>query len=492
MNLATTKRNLLEDSFVYSPIGVAFYDNGGKLLDVNRTICEKFTINDKSDFVITHLFNSDFLDEALKESLRQGNSVSVSSIFEVVIIPSMDIHRDVNGYVLFLLENKLTDETKIIDEALRRKVPQTQKMMELAMQHRKMASYVFDFNLFNTCDRIHCNLCFQFYGYANELLLRNKYICRSLTQLRHPDDRHDFFFLFKEVRDRKLDGDKITFRLKTDEGIYRIYEVTAKAEQHDAEGYPTRIVGTVIDCQDQMEYEASLIDAKENAENADRMKSTFLANMTHEIRSPLHAIVGFSELLGDENDEEVRKGYLNIIKANNDLLVRLVNDILDISKIEANMITLYYMNIDMPLFMKDIYYMINLRMPEEVELILDPCPQVVIETDKNRLSQILTNLLTNAIKHTQKGSIRFGYGLTDTEIKFYVTDTGQGIPEQKLEQVFSRFVQLKGAKQGVGLGLAICKGLVTKLGGDISVESKEGFGSTFRFHLPLYRNKETE
>ena len=232
-------------------------------------------------------------------------------------------------------------------------------------------------------------------------------------------------------------------------------------------------------------YGQQLKVAKEKAEEADRMKSAFLANMNHEIRTPLNAIVGFSQVLVDEDDLETRREYADIIQSNNELLQRLIADVLDISKIESNTMALTYAEHDLPVLMKEIYNVIRLRMPEEVELELNECPPQLFCTDRNRLTQILTNLLTNAIKHTEKGFIRFGYQVTATDIIFSVEDSGEGIPEDKLEKIFSRFVQLNDWSKGVGLGLAICKGLITQMGGTISVSSVFGEGSTFTVVLPL-------
>ena len=232
-------------------------------------------------------------------------------------------------------------------------------------------------------------------------------------------------------------------------------------------------------------YGQQLKVAKEKAEEADRMKSAFLANMNHEIRTPLNAIVGFSQVLVDEDDLETRQEYADIIQSNNELLQRLIADVLDISKIESNTMALTYAEHDLPVLMKEIYNVIRLRMPEEVELELNECPPQLFCTDRNRLTQILTNLLTNAIKHTEKGFIRFGYQVTATDIIFSVEDSGEGIPEDKLEKIFSRFVQLNDWSKGVGLGLAICKGLITQMGGTISVSSVFGEGSTFTVVLPL-------
>ncbi|WP_455637735.1 ATP-binding protein [Parabacteroides sp.] len=232
-------------------------------------------------------------------------------------------------------------------------------------------------------------------------------------------------------------------------------------------------------------YGRQLEIAKEKAEEADRMKSAFLANMNHEIRTPLNAIVGFSQVLVDEDDVETRQEYADIIQNNNELLQRLITDVLDISKIESNTMTLSYADHDLPVLMKEIYNVILLRMPENVRLELNECPPLLFYTDRNRLTQILTNLLTNAIKHTEKGFIRFGYQVTEADVVFSVEDSGEGIPADKLEQIFSRFVQLNDWSKGVGLGLAICKGLITQMGGTISVSSVFGEGSTFTVVLPL-------
>lgn len=231
----------------------------------------------------------------------------------------------------------------------------------------------------------------------------------------------------------------------------------------------------------------ALTIAKEKAEEVDRMKSAFLANMNHEIRTPLNAIVGFSQVLIDEEDRENRDEFAGIIQRNNELLQRLIADVLDISKLESNSMSLIYSHQDVSEIMREIYNMLSLRISQEVKLILDPCEPIIFDTDRNRLVQIITNLLTNAIKHTQKGHIRFGYQLLETDIKFYVEDTGEGIQEEELESIFDRFVQLANGKRGVGLGLAISKGLVTKMGGKIWATSIVGVGSTFYVQVPLKR-----
>lgn len=214
--------------------------------------------------------------------------------------------------------------------------------------------------------------------------------------------------------------------------------------------------------------------------------------MNHEIRTPLNAIVGFSQVLVDEDDMESRKEYAQIIQDNNELLQRLISDVLDLSKIESNAMQFKYSDTFLPTLMKGIYNSTLLQMPKDIELKLTTSEDFQFVTDRDRLTQIITNLLNNAIKHTTIGFIHFGYQIDKekSRIRFFVEDTGEGIPENKLDDIFNRFVQLKDMDRGIGLGLAICKGLVTQMGGTISVSSTLGEGSTFEVQLPF--NAEVE
>lgn len=248
------------------------------------------------------------------------------------------------------------------------------------------------------------------------------------------------------------------------------------------------MVLTVHDITQLKETEKQLTLAKEKAENADLSKSAFLANMSHEIRTPLNAITGFAEVLASANTEEEKAQYQEIIKMNVDLLLQLVNDILDMSKIEAGTLEFVYTKVDINLLLSDLRQLFQMRVNDagkNIRIIAEPSlPSCSIETDRNRVAQVLSNFTTNAIKFTQEGTISIGYEARDTELYFYVTDTGAGIPADKLPEVFGRFVKLNKDKKGTGLGLSISKTIVNKLEGQIGADSVEGKGSTFWFTIP--------
>lgn len=232
-----------------------------------------------------------------------------------------------------------------------------------------------------------------------------------------------------------------------------------------------------------------LLAEKEKAETSDHLKSAFLANMSHEIRTPLNAIVGFSRIIAENENAEERKNYYNIVEANNERLLQLINEILDLSKIESGIVEFRFSAIKLyPLF-KEIFDAHVFRCPHGVELIFDPSDENIdIEIDKNRLFQVMSNLIGNAFKFTHEGSIHYGYKRKGNKITFYVTDTGCGIAPEKLEVIFQRFIKANNFAQGTGLGLSICKTIVEKLGGTISAKSKLGKGTTFTFTLPLQQS----
>ena len=234
-----------------------------------------------------------------------------------------------------------------------------------------------------------------------------------------------------------------------------------------------------------------LQSSKDKAEMSDNLKSAFLANMSHEIRTPLNAIVGFSHLITESDDAEERKTYYQIVEANNERLLQLINEILDLSKIESGTIEFSFGLTSLHNLCQEIHDAHIFRTPEGVQLVYEPSDESLrIETDKNRVFQVISNLIGNAVKFTKEGSIKYGYELVDGQIVFHVTDTGTGIEPEKVGRVFERFAKLNNHAQGTGLGLSICKSIVERLGGQISVSSIVGVGTTFTFTLP-YSTQET-
>ena len=270
-------------------------------------------------------------------------------------------------------------------------------------------------------------------------------------------------------------------------------EALAAVESFDAQGRPKTLVGTSQVITERKRMEQELLSARDRAEESNRLKTAFLANMSHEIRTPLNAIVGFSGILASTDEEQEKQEYVSIIENNNALLLQLIGDILDLSKIEAGTLDFIHTDFDLNELMREKENVIRMKVREGVELLFEQkYEQCSVCTDRNRLSQVIINLLTNAAKFTQTGSIRFGYEMRGRELYFWVSDTGSGIPADKTEQVFERFVKLNTFKQGTGLGLPICKSIVEHLGGEIGVESEEGRGTTFWFTLPYIAGKPCE
>ena len=320
------------------------------------------------------------------------------------------------------------------------------------------------------------------------------------SQLSVPDSQY-FSKIFKEDRERVKQAyrDLIEGRAEKVKEEYRIVnvqknnlhkvewvEAQAAVEARDEDGKPLTLVGSSLVITNRKKMEQELTTAKELAEESNRLKSAFLANMSHEIRTPLNAIVGFSGILASTEEEEEKQEYVSIIENNNTLLLQLISDILDLSKIEAGTLELNYSNIELNELMRELERGFLLRVKTDAVKLefVEPAGPCMAYTEKNRLSQLMINLVTNAIKFTEKGSIRFGYEMRENELYFYVTDTGCGITKDKQQNIFGRFVKLNSFAQGTGLGLSICKTLMDHMGGRIGVESEEGKGSTFWFTLP--------
>ena len=319
-------------------------------------------------------------------------------------------------------------------------------------------------------------------------------------QMSVPDNQY-FAKIYKEdlPKVKEAYADLIAGRIQTVKEEYRVVnrvngckhidwvEARAAVESYDEKGKPLTLVGSSLVITERKKMETDLVSAKNRAEESNRLKSAFLANISHEIRTPLNAIIGFSSILAMTEDEEEKKEYVSIIEKNNGILLQLINDVLDLSKIEAGVLDLYYSEFGLNGVLATLKGVVESRLQDGVDLIFEPGmpDDYVVYSEKNRLQQLVLNFLTNACKFTSTGSIRYGYEVCDKDIYYYVTDTGTGIPEDKLHLIFERFIKLDSFKQGTGLGLPICQLIIQNMGGEIGVNSKLGEGSTFWFTLPL-------
>ena len=306
----------------------------------------------------------------------------------------------------------------------------------------------------------------------------------SFTEKIHPDEQQMYRDVVNAFARGETDSLRLSFRCHYFSDEYVWLEKIGEVYEYDKDGKPSKAIGILRDITVDKQHEED-VRAKHLAEESDRMKSAFIANMSHEIRTPLNAIVGFSTLLAQADTEEEKQEYLQIIQSSNEFLLQLIGDILDISKIESGKLEFVYTTFRLNEIFQPQERAFSLRAETGVKVCFETDGNdYYIESEKTRLTQVITNFLSNAIKFTSSGSIRFGYRITETGIYAYVTDTGTGIAKEHLSSVFDRFVKLDMFKQGTGLGLSICKTIISMLKGEIGVESEVGKGSTFWFAIP--------
>ena len=305
----------------------------------------------------------------------------------------------------------------------------------------------------------------------------------------HPDDRSRMLAFFEEAKKGKAKAFKGEMRILRPgtKNEWNWVRTNVVLNLYEPEKGQVELIGVNYDITALKETEAKLIEAKEKAEESDRLKSAFLANMSHEIRTPLNAIVGFSSLMVDTEDMEERRQYMDIVEENNDLLLQLISDILDLSKIEAGTFDFTEREVDVNLLCEDIVLAMRMKARPNVEILFDRhLPECRIMSDRNRLHQVISNFVNNALKFTEEGNIRVGYDqLDEAHLRFYIADTGIGIEPEMQNEIFERFVKLNSFVHGTGLGLSICRSIVEQLGGEIGVDSEPEKGSCFWFTLPI-------
>ncbi|WP_195620688.1 sensor histidine kinase [Bacteroides clarus] len=486
---------LFRNIFTNIPAGVEIYDTNGILVDINNKNMEIFGIRDKADVIGINLFENPNLSPQLIEQIREQDVVDFRLDYEFGSIEGYYPSDRRNKINLYTKVSKIYDSKGYFTGYALINIDNTERIDAL--------SRICDFENFFLLISDYAKV-----GYAKLNLLDKKgYAIKqwyknmgedenvSLPEVvevygkMHPEDRKqmlDFFYKARLGKVKDFKGEMRILRPGTKDQ-WNWIRTNVVVNQFKPENGVIELIGINYDITELKETESKLIDAKEKAETADRLKSAFLANMSHEIRTPLNAIVGFSSLLVQEENPEEREQYMAIVEENNELLLQLISDILDLSKMEAGTFDFVERELDVNLLCEDMVRVMKLKAKPGVEVVFDRhLPECVIASDRNRLNQVIANFINNAIKFTATGSIRLGYDRIDAgHLRFYVADTGIGIMQEKQTEIFDRFVKLNSFVHGTGLGLSISKSIVEQLGGTIGVESEPGKGACFWFTLPI-------
>ena len=484
---------LFQNIFANIPAGVEIYDKDGYLIDLNNKDLEIFGVVNKSDVIGVNFFenpnvpqgirdrvrNEDLVDFRLNYSFEQAEGYYETNRSNAIELYSKvsklyDNEGNFSGYILISIDN-----TERIDAMNR--IRDFENFFLMISDYAKVG-YA-KLNLLNrkgyAIKQWYKNL-----GEEEDTLLDE--VVGVYTHM-HPEDRKRFLDFYDEVRDgkrRHFQGE-MRIRRPGTKNEWNWVSSNVMVTNYKPEENEIEIIGINYDITELKETEAELIQARDKAEMMDRLKSAFLANMSHEIRTPLNAIVGFAELLVETEELSERQEYIKIVRENNDLLLQLISDILDLSKIEAGTFEFTSGDVDVNLLCEDIVRSMGMKAKGEVELVLDNhLPVCHVISDRNRIHQVISNFVNNAMKFTSEGSIHVGYKLKDGELEFYVEDTGIGIEKEQLPHIFERFVKLNSFVHGTGLGLSICQSIVEQLGGRIGVDSEKGKGSRFWFTIP--------
>ena len=488
---------LFKNIFANIPAGVEIYDKDGFLVDINNKDMEIFGVRDKQDVIGVNLFENPNVSAQLAERIQTEDMVDfrlnyafdrTEGYYSTSKQPKDVIHLytkvskvydskgNFTGYAMINIDN-----TERIDAMSR--ICDFENFFLLISDYAKVG-----YAKLNLLDRK---------GYAIKQWYKNMGEDEN-TQLAdvvgiyskmYPSDRRRMLDFFSKARvgEAKHFQGEMRIERPGEKGKWNWVRTNVVVNLFEPENGQIELIGVNYDITELKETEAMLIEAKEKAETADRLKSAFLANMSHEIRTPLNAIVGFSSLMGETGDMEEKRQYMAIIEENNDLLLQLISDILDLSKIEAGTFDFVEKELDVNVLCEDIVRFMKMKAKPGVEVLFDHhLPECRIVSDRNRLNQVIANFVNNAIKFTTAGSIRVGYDKVDeTHLRFYVADTGLGIEPEMQAQIFDRFIKLNTFVHGTGLGLSISKSIIEQLGGTIGVDSEPGKGSCFWFVLPI-------
>ena len=485
---------ILRNIYKNLPAGVELYDKDGYLVDINDKELEIFGLSDKNEALRVNLFDNPDIPSEVKEKLRAKEDVDFSIDYDFSKISQYvntrrngiinlttkvtALYDSQNQFINYLFINIDTTETTNAYT----KIQEFENLFLLIGDYAKVG-----FAHFNVLTRD---------GYAQDTWYRNlgekegTPMPQVIGVYAHvvPEDQAVLKNFVGEVKTGKATSLRKEVRVCRENGKYTWTSINVMVRDYRPQDGIIEMLCINYDITPLKETEQKLIIARDKAEELDRLKSAFLANMSHEIRTPLNAIVGFSSLLAETDSRSERQEYIKIVQENNELLLQLISDILDLSKIEAGTFNFVYTNVDVNETCSEIIKSMGMKVSKGVELIFEePFPECYLYTDKNRFTQVISNFINNALKFTQQGCITLGYEqVSHQKIKFYVRDTGMGIPEEKQKSIFERFVKLNTFVQGTGLGLSICKSIVSQMGGEIGVDSTEGIGSCFWFTHPYH------
>ena len=466
---------ILHNIYKNLPVGIELYDKDGQMVDLNKKDMEMFRISNKEDILGVNIFENPILPEEIKQKIKDNENADFTFRYDFSKINKYYQPNSTTGFID--LTTKVTTLYDHNHEPINYLLINVDKT-EDTIAYNKIQEFESFFDLVGDYAKV---------GYAHfDALSRDGYALRSwyrnvgeeegtplpeiigIHSHFHPEDRAVMIdFLDKVIKGEssKLSRD---VRIRRADGNYTWTRVNVLVRNYQPQDNIIEMLCINFDITELKETERMLIGAKEKAEEADRLKSAFLANMSHEIRTPLNAIVGFSSLLEEAEDAEEKHLYATIIEENNKLLLQLISDILDLSKIEAGTFDIIPEQVDAQQLCNELLQSMQVRATEQVEILLAPeLPELTFTSDKNRLYQVLLNFVTNALKFTSEGSIVIDYRINGNEVRFSVQDTGMGIEPEKQEAIFTRFVKLNNFIAGTGLGLPICQSIVTQLGGDI-------------------------
>lgn len=472
--------------YVNLPVGVELYDRDGYLIDLNAKDMEIFGIRSKKDVLGVNIFSNPILPKDVIKKLKENKSVNfrlnysfkkvddyynTSKVGELDIVTKASILYDQRGEPSSYLLINLDNTEKMIAY---NRISEFENVFTLVSVYAKVGYALYDL--------------YTFEGYAIKQWYENmgEKDGTPLSQIIgiysyiHPNDAGYINSFFEEVKQGKAHHFRREVRVKSGDGWKWICANITRNPQSVDPNKPEMICINY----DITELKDSQLK-RERAEELDRLKSAFLANMSHEIRTPLNAIVGFSQLLAETDDPEERHEFVEIIDSNNRMLLQLISDILDLAKIESGTMDFKFADMSVKEVINEIVTSFRIKMPDNVALIAPKdSPECQIYSDRMRLTQVISNFLNNAIKYTSEGCIILAYEIIGDEIKFSVTDTGDGMSQEIQAHIFDRFYKGNTFKQGTGLGLSICETIVNRLGGRIGVNSELGKGSTFWFtHL---------